>query len=63
MRFDAEYYDYYLGAAYLAYEGAVDSENHPKYLIDCIVKIGSDDPIQGAECRVKRHTMMLTLPV
>ena len=29
---DAELYDYYLGAAYLAYEGTVDNDGHTKYL-------------------------------
>lgn len=60
IRFDAEYYDYYLGAAYLAYEEAEDDEGYPKYLIDCIVKV-SEVTLQGVECQVKRHTVMLKL--
>ena len=61
IRFDPQLYDYYLGAAYLAYEGAVDEEGHPKYLIDCIVMIGSNVALQGVECQVKRHSMIMVL--
>lgn len=50
IRFDAEYYDYYLGAAYQPFRGAKDSEGEPKYIIDCMVSIGGGTPIVGTEC-------------
>lgn len=61
IRFDAYHYDYYLGAGYQRLAGDIDSELHPKYYIDCLVSIDAGAYIAGANCRVKRNTVIVDL--
>lgn len=63
IQFDAEYYDYYLGAGKKLFKDDKDAELHAKYFVDCLVYVGegSETPVSGASCRAKRHTLIVDL--